>query len=239
MGETAYYNINAGSCSCNSNSVTVDPNTLGTISTGISLNNNPQVTTTATNYYSTSSWSPGYSYSTYSSTWDGDSQNTDVTLSAFDGIIKEKLKEIISTEDDMMPLIKRYLRDYLEEILDNPDIVFSNDKELQEAQKELEETKKELEETKSLLCSAMSDIYRLEQDIRDLKCRVSELENKPSDSWTTTSSPYITWATSTSDPGINNYATTLSALDGIQLNQLNNNAIGISQAVSNHPPEMG
>lgn len=239
MGETSYYNINADSYNCGSGSITVDSNTLGQAISGISLNNNNlQVTTAATNYYSTSSWSPGYS--TYSSTWTGDDQNTNVTLDAtFDGIIKEKLKEIISTEDDMMPLIKRYLRDYLEEILDNPDIVFSNDKELQEAQKELEETKKELEETKSLLCSAMSDIYRLEQDIRDLKCRVSELENKPSDSWTNISSPYITWATSTSDPGINNYATTLSALDGIQLNQLNNNAIGISQAVSNHPPEMG
>ena len=248
MGETDYYNVstissatitslNSGSNTAMSGLSANTSNKLGNAAansgstTYTYTNTNPTWTTASGNVYSSSAYS----------TW----MPTDNIVDLGDPIgkaVKDKIKEVISTEDDMMPIIKRYLRDYLEEILDNPNIVFSNEEELDKTKKELEETKKELKETKKDLEEAKGMLYQAMSDIYELRKKVSELETKantPGDYWTSTSSPYIQWATSTTDPIPGTYVTLGSVL-GTELSQTEA-AIGISQdstGKSNHPPEI-
>lgn len=220
------------------NHINSNTSTSATISSssGTSASSYVYNNSNTTTYSSNINWNGGNGYSTagYASWYDVDSYLRPESFDdAMSKCIKDKLKEIISTEDDMMPLIKRYLRDYLEEILENPGTVFDDSLELKETKDKLQQVEEELEETKSQLRQAQLEIsnltgklYTLENDLRRLK--PTEEGGYTLSPWST-SSPFVQW------DYYDDNSIVLKATNGRELGTVDSTLF----TTSNHPPEIG
>ena len=105
------------------------------------------------NYYSTIN--PIYS-DTYSVSWDLTS-----LLSCEQK--KELMTKLLESEDEFMPILKKYLVGYLDKILDNPeeiikDLVKEKDSKIQELESKVSDLEKEIKDIKSLLPLSISPI---------------------------------------------------------------------------------
>ncbi len=66
---------------------------------------------------------------------------------------EELLTKLLESEDDLMPILKKYLVGYLDKIMENPEpiikeLIKEKDEEIKRLNKEVEELKKEVEELK-------------------------------------------------------------------------------------------
>ena len=145
----------------------------------------------STSGYSTSS--PGY-YSTFASTYNYSGCDDVGEVSIDDDAIKEEIEKFISNEDEMMPLVKNYLRKYLEKVLDAPDEIIND---LIKKDKEIEEQKKAINELKEEINRLKGEVLTLQAERRMQGTSPSQPYNPPYDpcapTTTTPIGPY--WGT--------------------------------------------
>ena len=210
------------------NSNTINSNTINSNTTVYPT----AATTTAQTFTSasTSTLSNGGSYTNsgyvsyttnpYYNTWSIDS--TEIAVGVDEDEIKKSIERFISSEDDMMPLIKKYLRGYLEEILDNPDIILNIDEAYKATELELDFAKTRISKLEKEIKDLKEMLYQQLIRASDLEKRLEEMESKTRNDYYTTNIPGIgtlppSWITS---PDV--YVGTLSTADyatsTIQLN---------------------
>ena len=123
-----------------SSSITIDPsafsNSLTYAGTLTNLGNGIVCNTATGNYYST----------TASCSFDPwDIAEGPETLG---DVVKKRLEDLIEDEDEMMPLIKNYLRKYLEKVMDNPDEIIKRDEEIEKQKEEIKDLKEQVKSLK-------------------------------------------------------------------------------------------
>jgi hypothetical protein len=123
------------------NSITIDMDSLNnsfTYSGNLTHLGNGIVCNTATgNCYTTTGFSSTYSY--------GDCCESESVEETIKKEVKKEFEEIMESEDEMMPLIKNYLRKYLEEVMDNPGELVKRDKEIERQKEEIKGLKEQVE----------------------------------------------------------------------------------------------
>ncbi len=143
--------IDAGSL-LNNNSFTYSGN-LTNIGNGIVCN-------ASGNYYTTTGFSSTYSYN--------DCYESESVEETIKKEVKKKFEEIMESEDEMMPLIKNYLRKYLEEVMDNPEELIKRDKEIERQKEEIKELKEQVEALKKEIETIKSNSLYLGDDYHKL-----------------------------------------------------------------------
>ena len=131
---------NGTTCYSSSSSITIDPsafsNSLTYAGTLTNLGNGIVCNTATGNYYST----------TASCSFDPwDIAEGPETLG---DVVKKRLEDLIEDEDEMMPLIKNYLRKYLEKVMDNPDEIIKRDEEIKKQKEEIKDLKEQIKSLK-------------------------------------------------------------------------------------------
>lgn len=102
-------------------------------------------------YYTTTGFSSTYTYPYSNDCYEAESVEDTIKKE-----VKKDFKEILENEDEMMPLIKNYLRKYLEEVMDNPEELIKRDEEIERQKEEIKELKNQIESLKEELTDLRS-----------------------------------------------------------------------------------
>lgn len=115
--------------------------------------------------------SPGYYTTTGYSSWSSDLEVNEVTI---DSAIKKKIEEFLSSEGEMMPLIEKFLVEYLENILEDPDKVV--EKLLKNRDIELQILRGKVDMLEWEKTQLTTSKEKLEKDLESMKSRLDYLE---------------------------------------------------------------
>ena len=170
-------------------------------------NNTFYYDTSNTSTITTSGWqgtsytySPGY----YSSTAGYCSTEWDTDVKPLEDTIKEKIEKVISDEDEMMPLVKNYLRKYLEKVMDAPEEIIND---LLKKDKEIEEQKEAIKDLKEEINRLKKEVMELQVDRLRVKGDGPSPYNPYDPFGPTTTSPSITWGGTICDASSSTSAT--------------------------------
>ena len=133
--------------------ITIDPSVLTTSTNYYASTLSSNTATASTGYYSYNNGNT-YSYSTNIDPW-GPIEEKDPIKSA----IEERLEDIFDKDDEMMPLVKNYLRKYLEKVMEAP-----------------EEIVKDLLQKETEIQKQKDEINSLKRQIEDLERRLGSIE---------------------------------------------------------------
>lgn len=133
--------------------ITIDPSVLTTSTNYYANTLSSNTVTASTGYYSYNNGNT-YSYSTNIDPW-GPIEEKDPIKSA----IEERLEDIFDKDDEMMPLVKNYLRKYLEKVMEAP-----------------EEVVKDLLQKETEIQKQKDEINSLKRQIEDLERRLDSIE---------------------------------------------------------------
>lgn len=136
--------------------ITIDPSVLTTSTNYYASTLSSNTATTSTGYYYNNGNS--YTYSTNIDPW-GPVEEKDPIKEA----VEERLREVLDEDEEMMPLVKNYLRKYLERVLEAPEEIVNDllkkEEEIQKQKDEINDLKKQVEDLRRSITILELDKY--------------------------------------------------------------------------------